>query len=319
MRFKQKMKFGATLSALTFASACTLPGLGSGGFDEEGITIATQASTEMVILGYVVEGMVEHYMDLDAQVIQNLGSSTMVTQAIDIGDANVAAAAYTGTALTGELGMDPITDPDEALETVIEGFAEQYDINFFPSYGFENTYAFLVTQELADEHGLETVSDLEELADELTAGVDTTWMEREGDGYRGFVEAYGFDFSNVNAMQVGLVYDALAAGNMDVVLGYSTDGRIASYDLVFLEDDLNFFPPYDASPSAAFRALEEYEELEDILLKLEGTIDTETMQELNYIADDYLIEPATVARQFLEQNNYFEDREPILEPVEGGE
>lgn len=61
-------------------------------------------------------------------------------------------------------------------------------------------------------------------------------------------EKYGFDFKRTRPMQIGLVYDALNTGKMDVVLGYTTDGRIASYDLVVLEDDLNFFPPYDASP-----------------------------------------------------------------------
>lgn len=319
MKLKNKMKLTSALAAVTFASACTLPGLGASGTDEEGITIATQASTEMVILGYVVEGMVEHYIDIDAQVVQNLGSSTMVTQAIQGGDANIAGSYYTGTVLTGELGMDPITDPDEAFAVVVEEFEDRFDQKFYPSYGFENTYAFLVTQELAEEHDLEVVSDLEAIADEVSAGVDNSWMERSGDGYRAFVQEYGFEFSNINPMQVGLVYDALAQGEHEIVLGYSTDGRIASYDLVFLEDDLNFFPPYDANPSATFDVLEEYEDLDAVIQKLEGVIDTETMQELNYISDDYLIEPATVARQFLEMNNYFEDREPILEPIEGGQ
>jgi osmoprotectant transport system substrate-binding protein len=319
MNKKSKMKLAGILAAATLTSACGLPGLGTGGVDEEGITIATQASTEMVILGYIMEGMVEHYIDVDAQVVQNLGSSTMVTQAIQGGDANVAGSYYTGTVLTGELGMEPITDPDEAFEVVVEEFEQRFNQKFYPSYGFENTYAFLVTQELANEHNLEVVSDLEAIADEVSAGVDNSWMEREGDGYTGFVETYGFEFSNINPMQVGLVYDALAEGEHEVVLGYSTDGRIASYDLVFLEDDRNFFPPYDANPSATFEVLEAYEELDAVIEKLEGAIDTETMQELNYISDDYLIEPATVAREFLEANNYFEDVGPELEPVGGGE
>lgn len=318
MMFKKKIKLAALSSAAVLMTACSLPGLGAGLTEEGNITIATQSSTEMVILGYIVQGMVNHYSEINADVIQNLGSSTMVTQALAQGDADVAAASYTGTALTGELGMDPITDPDEAREAVTEGFREQYNMKYFPSYGFENTYAFLVTSELAEEHGLETISDLEPIAGDLTAGVDNSWMEREGDGYRAFLEAYDFDFDTVYPMEIGLVYDAVQSGNMDIVLGYSTDGRIASYDLVFLEDDLNFFPPYDASPSALYDTLEEYPLLEDILLKLEGMIETDHMQEMNFIADEYLIEPATVATEFLEANNYFEDSEPYLEPV-GGE
>lgn len=318
MNVKNKMKIAALSTTAVFTTACSLPGLGAGGAEEGNITIATQSSTEMVILGYIVQGMVNHYSEISADVIQNLGSSTMVNQALVQGDADVAAASYTGTALTGELGMDPITDPDEARAAVTEGFKEQYNIKYYPSYGFENTYAFLVTRDLAEENNLETISDLGPIADDLVAGVDNSWMEREGDGYRAFLQTYEFDFDTVYPMEIGLVYDAVQSGNMDVVLGYSTDGRIASYDLVFLEDDLNFFPPYDASPSALYETIEEFPLLDEILLKMEGIIDTEVMQEMNFISDEYLIEPATVAREFLEANNYFEDSEPYLEPV-GGE
>ncbi|HRF51750.1 MAG TPA: glycine betaine ABC transporter substrate-binding protein, partial [Trichococcus flocculiformis] len=124
-----------------------------------------------------------------------------------------------------------------------------------------------------------------------------------------FKETYGFDFQRVYPMQVGLVYDALQADEMDIVLGYSTDGRIASYDLVVLEDDLQLFPPYDASPVATKEILEAYPELEAILLKLEDTLTDELMQAMNYEVDNDLVEAQTVAQTFLEENNYFEDKE----------
>lgn len=79
-------------------------------------------------------------------------------------------------------------------------------------------------------------------------------------------------------MQIGLVYDAVDNGKMDIVLGYSTDGRIGSYDLVMLEDDLNFFPPYDAAPIVSDKLLKETPEIGDALNKLAGKIDTEKMQ-----------------------------------------
>jgi osmoprotectant transport system substrate-binding protein len=167
----------------------------------------------------------------------------------------------------------------------------------------------LVTREFAEENNLKTVSDLAALAPNLRAGVDNSWMEREGDGYEAFKETYGFDFQRVYPMQVGLVYDALQADEMDIVLGYSTDGRIASYDLVVLEDDLQLFPPYDASPVATKEILEAYPELEAILLKLEDTLTDELMQAMNYEVDNDLVEAQTVAQTFLEENNYFEDKE----------
>ena len=201
------------------------------------------------------------------------------------------------------------------MELVVAGFDDEFDQKWFPSYGFANTYAFMVTQELADQYDLVTISDLEDIASELDAGVDTSWIQREGDGYDAFLNTYGFDFNRVYPMQVGLVYNALQAGEMDVVLGYSTDGRIRSYDLDVLEDDRQLFPPYDASPVATSEVLEAYPELNEVLLKLQSSITDEEMQELNYISDNNLVEPKVVAEDFLEENNYFE----AVEVTEGGE
>ncbi|WP_035053329.1 osmoprotectant ABC transporter substrate-binding protein [Carnobacterium pleistocenium] len=311
---KKIQKIAALFLTATVLSSCSLPGLGSG-FNEEGITITGGSTTEQQIIGYIVEGMVEHYIDIDAQIVNNLGSSSLNHQALVGGDANIASIKYTGTSLTGELGQDPITDPEKALELVVAGFDDEFDQKWFPSYGFANTYAFMVTQELADQYDLVTISDLEDIASELDAGVDTSWIQREGDGYDAFLNTYGFDFNRVYPMQVGLVYNALQAGEMDVVLGYSTDGRIRSYDLVVLEDDRQLFPPYDASPVATFEVLEAYPELNEVLLKLQNSITDEEMQELNYISDNNLIEPKVVADDFLEENNYFE----AVEVMEGGE
>lgn len=310
---KKIQRIAALFMAAIVLSSCSLPGLGSG-FNEEGITITGGSTTEQQIIGYIVEGMIEHYIDIDAQIVNNLGSSSLNHQALVGGDANVAAIKYTGTSLTGELGRDPITDPEKALELVVDGFAAEFNQKWFPTYGFANTYAFMVTQELADQYNLVTISDLEDVAGELNAGVDSSWIQREGDGYAAFLDTYGFDFNRVYPMQIGLVYNALQAGEMDVVLGYSTDGRIKSYDLVVLEDDKQLFPPYDASPVATFEVLEAYPELNEVLSKLKNSITDEKMQELNYISDNDLIEPKVVADNFLKENNYFES----VEVNEGG-
>ncbi|MDN6626989.1 MAG: osmoprotectant ABC transporter substrate-binding protein [Pisciglobus halotolerans] len=293
------------LLSILLVSACSLPGLGAVS-EKKSIKIASLSSTEGQILSFMVEGMVEHYMDVDTQVINNLGSSTVNYQALKNGDANVSGVKYTGTSLTGPLGQEPITDPELALSTVIEGFDKEFNLKWYPSYGFANTYAFLVTKETAEKYGLKKVSDLETYADKMTAGVDSSWIERKGDGYKNFKKTYSFDFNRVYPMQIGLVYDALEAGEMDVILGYSTDGRIASYDLVVLEDDKNLFPPYDASPVASKEILEEYPELDDVLLKLKNSLTQEKMQQLNYEADNNLLEPKVVAQKFLEDNHFFE-------------
>lgn len=319
MRKKKNWLIPILVGTSGLMTACGyLPGLNAGSVGEEGITIVTQAGTEMEILGYVVQGMVDHYIDVNSELILNLGTSDMQHHALTSGQGDISAVRYTGTVINGELGLEPTTDPEEAQRWAVEGFAERFDTKWYESYGFENTYWFLVTQETAEQHDLEVVSDLENVADQLQFGVVGSWLDRPGDGYPSFVEEYGFGFerSNINGMDAGLVYDGLASEYLDVALGFSTDGRISSYELVHLEDDRNFFPPYDAAPTATFEILEQYPELDDVLLKLEGILDTEAMQELNFISDDYLIEPAVVAERFLEENNYFADKEPFVDPVE---
>lgn len=318
MNFRKTIKHSIILALSGFVlSGCTLPGLGSGA-SADTVAITSGASTEAQIIGSVVEEMIKHYTDIPTELINNLGTSTINHQAVVQGDADIGAIRYTGTDLTGALQMDPVNDPKVAFDIVVEEFDKQFDQKWYPSYGFANTYAFLVTQELAKEYNLETVSDLEPIAQELTAGADNSWIERKGDGYQGFLDTYKFDFDRFVPMQIGLVYDALQAGQMDVVLGYSTDGRISSYDLKVLEDDLNLFPPYDASPLATQEILEKYPVLNDVLLKLEDTITTEKMQELNFIADNNLEEPKNVALTFLEENNYFETKAPVIEIQKGG-
>lgn len=295
----------AVLVAVFLLSGCSLPGLS--GAPEDTIRIGTLNTSESQIMGEMIRLMIEHYTDLDVMMVKNLGTATVQHQAMLEEAVDITSTRYTGTDLTGALQMDPVKDPDEALAIVQREFQERYDQTWFDSYGFENTYAFTVSKELAAKYNLEKVSDLEPLADELRFGVDNHWMHREGDGYQGFIEAYGFEFPNIYPMQIGLVYQALANDEMDVVLAYSSDGRISAFDLVILEDDLRFFPPYDTSMVARNEILRQHPELKEILSKMAGTITTEKMQQLNYEADGKMREPVVVAREFLEENNYFEE------------
>ena len=170
---------------------------------------------------------------------------------------DITATRYTGTDLAGVLGMEIVTDPVEAMEIVQREFQERFDQTWFDSYGFENTYAFTVSRELAEKEHLKTVSDVGSVAHELSLGVDNAWLNRKGDGYEGFVETYGYEFGEAFPMQLGLVYQAVKSGKMDVVLAYSTDGRLKALDLVTLEDDKKFFPPYQTSPVASNEVLAE--------------------------------------------------------------
>lgn len=307
MKKKRKIGIVTVLVFSLFMSGCSLPGLGGSGSGS--IKVGTLANSESQIMGQMVKQLIEYYTDLDVVMVNNLGSSLVQHQAMLEGDVDITATRYTGTDLAGALGMTAIKDPEEALAVVQQEFLERWDQTWFDSYGFENSYGFTVTKQMAEEYGLEKVSDLEPYAEDLRFGVDNSWIHREGDGYEGFVEAYGFEFPKIYPMQIGLVYQALKNNEMDVVLAYTSDGRISAYQLTLLEDDKQFFPPYDTSMVVRNEVLREYPQLQEILSKLVGKISTEKMQQLNYEADGKMREPAVIAQEFLEENDYFKEEE----------
>lgn len=305
MKTKKTRWIGAIAFAFVMLlSGCSLPGLG--GASQDTIKVGAQSITESEILANMIAQLIEHDTDLNTALVKNLGSNYVQHQAMLGGDIDISATRYSGTDLTSTLGMEAEKDPEKALNIVQKEFDKRFKYKWFDSYGFDNTYAFTVTKKFAEKEHVNTVSDLKKNATEYKLGVDNAWLKRKGDGYKGFVSTYGFEFGTTYPMQIGLVYDAVKNEKMDAVLAYSTDGRIKAYDLKILEDDKQFFPPYDCSPVIPEKVLKEHPELEGIIDKLIGKIDTETMQELNYEVDGKLKEPSVVAKEFLEKHHYFD-------------
>jgi len=139
-------------------------------------------------------------------------------------------------------------------------------------------------------------------AGDMTAGFDAEFLVRP-DGYPGLVETYDLRFSSTpKHMDPGLMYKAVADGAVDVICGFATDGRIPAYDLVILEDDKQFFPPYYAAPLVRREALEAHPKLGPTLNRLGGIMNDSTMQRLNYEVDENKRPAADVARAFLESH-----------------
>ncbi|MEC1613728.1 choline ABC transporter substrate-binding lipoprotein OpuBC [Bacillus mojavensis] len=295
---------GFTLAVMLMLSGCSLPGLSAA--SDQTIKIGAQSMSESEIIASMLGQLIEHHTDLKTTTIKNLGSNAVQQQALLNGEIDIAATRYTGDALTGTLRMKPEKDADKALSLTQREFKKRYDLKWYDSYGFDNTYAFTVSKKLADQYHLENVSDIKKWAPQLKLGVDNYWMKLKGNGYQDFTKTYGMNFGGTYPMQIGLVYDAVKSGKMDIVLAYSTDGRIKSYDLKMLKDDKQFFPPYDCSPVVPEQVLREHPELESIIQKMIGKIDTATMQELNYEVDGNLKEPSVVAKEYLQKHHYFE-------------
>lgn len=187
---------------------------------------------------------------------------------------------YTGTMLTAVLGMEPGGDAEQVFTTVEEAYLERWDLVVGRSFGFENTFALIVRSSDADSLGLETIADLADHAEAMTAGFGPEFRSRP-DGYAAVRETYGFEFGSVRQMDLGLLYRALSDGGIDVAVGNSTDGQILAFDLVVLEDDRGAFPPYQAVPVVRRQTLERYPGVWDVLQSLVDVLDEEAMRGLN--------------------------------------
>jgi glycine betaine/choline ABC-type transport system substrate-binding protein len=205
---------------------------------------------------------------------------------------------YTGTAFTAILRHQPITDPKAVYDQVKREYGEQFNVEVSSPLGFDNTFAILVRGEDARKLNLKTVSEAARYSPQWQAGFGHDFMVRP-DGYPGFSRAYGLRFRKVSDMALDLTYTALSSRQVDMIAGNSTDGRIASLDLVQLEDDRRYFPPYEAVFMTRKDALSRVPPLGDILQKLGGSISTEEMRKLNYEVDGARRDKKVVVREWL--------------------
>jgi osmoprotectant transport system permease protein len=187
---------------------------------------------------------------------------------------------YTGTGLLVVLGDTAVKDPRAVFDRVAREFASRFDVHWLPPLGFENTFAISVRKETAQRLGLRTLSDLARAAPSLSAGLSADFIGRP-DGLPGLAAAYGLRFGSVRPLLAAVKYQALAGGDVDVIDGYSTDGLIARFDLVVLEDDRRFFPPYEAAAIVSPALRRDLPGAALALVELSGRIDGRTMRELN--------------------------------------
>jgi osmoprotectant transport system substrate-binding protein len=206
---------------------------------------------------------------------------------------------YTGTALTAVL-RDPLaTDSSAVFARVQSEYKQRFGLDVLPSLGFNNTFAIVVRGEDARRLNLKTISDAAPHARDWRAGFGFEFMERP-DGFPGLSRTYSLAFAEPpRILDLGLLYRALLDKQLDIVAGNSTDGLLAARDLVQLEDDKHYFPPYDAVPVARPETLARYPEARAALMDLAGKINDEEMRKMNYAVDGEHRDAADVARDFL--------------------
>ena len=260
------------------------------------IAVGSKDFTEQVILGEIVAQAIEGQAGLEVVRRFDLGGN-LAHEALIGGEIDLYVE-YSGTGLLAILKEKPLADPQEVLQRVRSEYAKRFKFEWTDPLGFNNTFAILVRGDDAKKFGLKTVSDAAKISSQWRAGFGQDFMSR-ADGYPGFSKAYGLHFEATREMDLSLTYRALAENQVDLIAGNSTDGLISRYGLFQLEDDRNYFPPYDAVPVVRQAALEKYPALRGVLKQLGGILTVDEMRKLNYAVDGEKRLAKDVAREFL--------------------
>jgi osmoprotectant transport system substrate-binding protein/osmoprotectant transport system permease protein len=264
----------------------------------DAIVVGSKNFTEQIVLGEIVAHTIERETGLPVQRRLNLGGTLICDRALLSGDIDVYVE-YTGTALTAIFHQPPSNDRATVTNTVRDLYAGT-GRTLLPGLGYDNTFAILVRGSDARERGLRTIDDVAHVAPEWRAGFGYEFLERP-DGYSGLAKTYGLMFREPpQVMDLTLSYRALAARQVDLIAGDATAGLIEGLDLVQLEDNRRYFPPYDAVPVARAATLLRYPQVRRALEGLAGRIGAAEMRRMNYAADAKHENPADIARRFLD-------------------
>ncbi|WP_437598495.1 glycine betaine ABC transporter substrate-binding protein [Sorangium sp. So ce590] len=298
LRRRRRGLVAAAIGALVLLYAIAAVGFARGalGGGARRIAIGSKTFTEQYILGRVLAGKIERDTGLPTEAVESLGSM-VAFDALRTGQID-AYVDYSGTLWAAVMKRsDAPTDRAEVLRGVKEYLLEEHGIVVAAALGFENTYALAMRRELAERLGARTLSDLVPAARSLSIGADYEFFQRAE--WKTVEQRYGIAFAKQRSMDPSLMYEAVRAGEVDVISAFSTDGRIVSFDLRVLEDDRRAIPPYDAVVLASARLAREHPEVIEALRGLEGKIDAERMRELNVAVDEQGKSPAEVAEALL--------------------
>lgn len=274
---------------------------------DRSFVVGSKLFTESVILGEIV-AQAAGRAGADATHEDELGGSAILFNALTSGEID-AYPEYTGTLRLELLKSEGLsTDAELARALARRG------VRMTAPLGFNNTYALGMRADRAGELGIGATSDLRDYP-ELRLGFSNEFLDR-GDGWRALRVAYGLPQSSVRGLDHALAYRGLVAGDLDVMDLYSTDAEIAYYDLAVLEDDLGFFPRYDAVILYRDDLLASLPEVAQAIDGLAGTIDGAAMVRMNERAKIGGESERAIASAFLDRVQGVETATPVA-PEDG--
>lgn len=263
---------------------------------ERAVVIGSKTFTEQYVLSGIIARLVERETGRRTTLVQSLGS-TVAFDALTAGEIDIYVD-YTGTIWVNHMqGGGALPERAEVTARVRRFLRERHGVMLAAMPGFENTYALAVRGADAERLGLRTIGDLAPVAGRFVFGGDYEFFARpEWPSVR---DAYGLAFRERRTMDASLMYQAVAAGAVDVITGFGTDGRIDAYGLRVLEDNRGAVPPYDAIVLAGARLTRTAPGVLAALARLDGAIATEQMRAMNFEVDERGADPGAVAARFV--------------------
>lgn len=266
---------------------------------QEAIRLATKPMTEQYIIGAMLKEVIEDHTDLQVELVQGVGGGTSnIMPGMQSGEFDMYPE-YTATGWNMVLGHEGVYQENQ-YEELKQEYAQTYDMQWTTIFGFNDSYGLAVRREIAEQYHLRTYSDLQAVAGQLTFGGEYDFFERP-DGYDGLCAHYGLDFRKTMDLDIGLKYQAMSEGKVDVMDIFTTDGQLAAADVVVLEDDRQYFSSAMAALVVRNVVLERYPQLTEALAKLENILDDDQMAQLNYLVESGGQEAEQVAHDFLLQ------------------
>jgi osmoprotectant transport system substrate-binding protein len=265
---------------------------------ERHASVGTKNFTEQLVLGEILAQVLESHTNVPIERRFYLAGTYICQQAILAGRIDVYVE-YTGTALAAILKQPTKPDSKAVFDIVQNEYQRRFNLTVLPSLGFNNAFAIAMRDDDARSAGITKLSDLAAHSRRMRMGVGYEFLERP-DGFMGLARTYGLQFAAPpSVMDLGLLYRALQAKQVDVVAGSNTDGMIAALGLSVLEDDKHYFPPYDAVPIVRPEALQQIDGMRAALGQLSGRISTDDMRRMNYAIDGEKRDVSTVVHDFL--------------------
>ena len=261
------------------------------------IHLATKPMTEQYIIGAMVKEMIEEKTDIKVEVTQGVGGGTSNIQpGMESGEFDMYPE-YTSTGWNMVLKHEGFYN-EKMYSQLVDEYKDKYDFTWTGILGFNDSYGLAVRKEIADKYNLKTYSDLAKISDQLVFGGEYDFFERP-DGYDSLCDKYNFKFKNTMDMDIGLKYQAINEGKVDVMDIFTTDGQLSASDVVVLKDDKEFFSTARGAMGGRNEIINQYPQLEDVFSEMDGILTDSEMAKMNYLVETEGKDAEVVAHEYL--------------------